>query len=209
MGAGAGGGACAGAGRALAFGLGGAKALPGETDFNDDEASKRRGRQLHLLLEHLPAAEPDDWPRLATELLRFGPDRAEEAEVVALLGLAARALEAAQGAGFLSADTLAEVEITAALPELGGARIHGVIDRLRVAPGLVRVLDYKSNAVVPADAAAVPLGLVRQMAAYRAALQQNHPGAAIECLLLWTASGTLTRLGEAQMDEALRTWVMS
>ncbi len=189
--------------------LGGAKALPGETDFNDDEASKRRGRQLHLLLEHLPAAEPDDWPRLATELLRFGPDRAEEAEVVALLGLAARALEAAQGAGFLSADTLAEVEITAALPELGGARIHGVIDRLRVAPGLVRVLDYKSNAVVPADAAAVPLGLVRQMAAYRAALQQVHPGAAVECLLLWTASGTLTRLGEAQMDEALRTWVMS
>lgn len=186
--------------------LGGAKALPGETEFADDEASKRRGRQLHLLLEHLPDAEPDDWPRLATELLRTGPDRATEAETITLLDTARRALEVAQSEGFLTPDTLAEVEVTAELAELGGRRIHGTIDRLRVRPGLVRVLDYKSNVVVPRDANAVPLGLVRQMAAYRAALRQIHPGDAIECLLLWTATGTLMWLDDAQMDDALRTW---
>ena len=97
------------------------------------------------------------------------------------------------------------MEITATLPELGNQRIHGTIDRLRVTPDLVSVLDYKSNAVLPGSAAEVPLGLVRQLAAYRAALRQIYPGRRIDCLLVWTRSATLTRLDDAQMDAALRT----
>ncbi|RWR11467.1 double-strand break repair helicase AddA [Paenirhodobacter populi] len=185
--------------------LGGAKALPGETEFNDDEASKRRGRQLHLLLEHLPLATPEMWEGIAADLLGSGPDRAEPDEIAAILPVAARVVEVVRQAGFLGPDTLAEVEITADPPELGGQRLHGTIDLLRVTEDRVSVLDYKSNAVVPGAADQVPAGLVRQLAAYRAALRQIYPGRAVDCALVWTATGTITQLPDAQMDAALRT----
>ncbi|HEY0276043.1 MAG TPA: double-strand break repair helicase AddA [Paenirhodobacter sp.] len=185
--------------------LGGGKALPGETDFNDDEASKRRGRQLHVLLEHLPGADPAVWAGMAADLLGEGPDRAGAAEIGDILAVAARVVETLRAAGVLGPDTLAEVEITADPPELGGRRLHGTIDLLRVTADRVQVLDYKSNAVVPATADQVPLGLVRQMAAYRAALMQIYPGRAVECALVWTATGAITPLATAQMEDALRT----
>ncbi|HEY0214207.1 MAG TPA: double-strand break repair helicase AddA [Paenirhodobacter sp.] len=195
--------------------LGGAKALPGETDFNDEDASKRRGRQLHLLLEHLPGADPALWDGIAADLLGSGPDRAEAAEITQILTVAARVVALLQAQGFAGADTLAEVEITAALPELAtlpeleGARIHGTIDLLRVTDDRIWVLDYKSNAVVPGATDQVPLGLVRQLAAYRAALAQLYPGRQVDCGLVWTATGTMTWLGDAQMQAALRTWAVS
>ena len=185
--------------------LGGAKALPGETDFATEEESKRRGRQLHLLLEHLPERPRESWPEVARDLLATGPDRTDAAEADALRALVTPVLDRLDEMGFLGPDTLAEVEITATLPELENQRIHGTIDRLRVTPDLVSVLDYKSNAVLPGSAEEVPLGLVRQLAAYRAALRQIYPGRRIECLLVWTRSATLTRLDDAQMDAALRT----
>jgi ATP-dependent helicase/nuclease subunit A len=108
-------------------------------------------------------------------------------------------------AEFLAPEALAEVELTAALTELDGRVIHGTIDRLLVTQGGVRALDYKSNAIVPASASDVPLGILRQMAAYRAALAQIYPGHEIEMSILWTASCRLMTLPDAQLDAALRT----
>ena len=183
--------------------LGGAKALPGETLGLDQEAAMRRGRQLHLLLEHLPHWPAESWPELAQDLLAFGEDRADLPETETILAQAEKVIAAVAKAGMLE-NALAEVEITAALPELGGQRLHGVIDRLQILPDRLRVLDYKSNVVVPQTAGEVPLGLVRQMAAYRAASRQIYPGRAVECLLLWTQTGTITPLEDPQMEAALR-----
>ncbi|KQB14621.1 double-strand break repair helicase AddA [Rhodobacter capsulatus] len=183
--------------------LGGPKALPGETAELSTEAAMLRGRQLHLLLEHLPQAPSETWPDLAQSLLGFGSDRAFPDEIDALLTRARQVLTAVEQAGFLGPDTLAEVELTAELPELGGQRLHGIIDRLQIGPDRIRVLDYKSNAVVPNTAAEVPLGLTRQMAAYRAALRQIYPGRTVECFLLWTETGAVMPLGDTLLEEAL------
>ena len=188
--------------------LGGAKALPGETLGLDPEAAMRRGRQLHMLLEHLPHWPAETWPELAQDLLAFGEDRADSPETEMILAQAQRVIAAVTRAGMLE-NALAEVEITAALPELGGQRLHGVMDRLQILPDRLRVLDYKSNVVVPRTAEEVPLGLVRQMAAYRAALRQIYPGRAVDCLLLWTQTGDITPLDAAQMEAALRPIGMS
>jgi len=184
--------------------LGGPKALPGETAELSTEAAMLRGRQLHLLLEHLPQSPPETWPDLAQSLLGFGSDRAFPEEIDALLAQARAVLQAVEKAGFLGPDTLAEVELTADLPELGGQRLHGIIDRLQVLPDRIRVLDYKSNAVVPKTADQVPLGLLRQMAAYRSALRQIYPGRTIESFLLWTATGEIMPLGDTLLEDALR-----
>ncbi|MFP4327212.1 MAG: double-strand break repair helicase AddA, partial [Paracoccaceae bacterium] len=64
--------------------LGGAKALGGP-DALDEAAAMRRGSQIHLLLEHLPQAPRDAWPRLAGQLLASGPLAASADDQAALL----------------------------------------------------------------------------------------------------------------------------
>ncbi|MBZ4022089.1 double-strand break repair helicase AddA [Rhodobacter sp. TJ_12] len=183
--------------------LGGAKSLPGETAALSQDEALRRGRQLHLLLEHLPQWSKESWPEVARDLLAIGEDRADPGEIETILAQAQQVLHAVAEAGLLEDVSLAEVELTADLPELGGQKLHGIVDRLQVLPDRVRVLDYKSNAVVPETADQVPLGLVRQMAAYRAALRQIYPGRGVECLLLWTVTGEIMPLSSAQMEAAL------
>ena len=93
--------------------LGGAKVLPGEA-LSKDEAM-RRGRQIHLLLEHLPGqVDPE---AVGRRLLSRGPDRASPEEIPGLVKMAVRIL--ADHPGIFSADSLAEVEISAVLPTLG------------------------------------------------------------------------------------------
>ncbi|TQS70400.1 double-strand break repair helicase AddA [Rhodobacteraceae bacterium] len=185
--------------------LGGAKALPGDGAHLDEESAKRRGRQLHLLLEHLPNWPAECWDDWARDLLLTGEDAAHDDDIPALMAEARGVLDAPEMQPFLGPDALAEVELTAELAEANGARMHGVIDRLLVTPDRVRLVDYKSNAVVPDDLSQIPLGLVRQLAAYRAALRQIYTDRPIECGLLWTANARIDWLDDAQMDAALRT----
>ena len=116
------------------------------------------------------AAPPPTAPALAGRLLPATPDLAALlAEVEAILD--------APGLAFLFAPgTLAEVDVTAPLAALGGARILGRIDRLLVEPGRVLAVDFKSHQAVPATPEAVPEGILRQMGAYQAALAAVFPG---------------------------------
>jgi ATP-dependent exoDNAse (exonuclease V) beta subunit len=73
--------------------------------------------------------------------------------------------------------------------------LSGVIDRLhfhRNAAGAVErveIIDFKTDAVKTPDE--LNERYAGQMAAYRAALEKIHPGAAIECLLLSVRHGVL------------------
>ncbi|OOY03642.1 double-strand break repair helicase AddA [Thioclava sp. F28-4] len=189
--------------------LGGAKALFGDGETMDEDEALRHGRNLHRLLEHLPERPRDQWEDLAELLLSEGEDALLPGEIEPVLAEAIRVLEAPGMAAWLGPDCLAEVELTAALEEFGGQRIHGFIDRLRIDAEGVHVLDYKSNRIVPASPDQVPEGIVRQMAAYRAALRQIHPGRSITCAILWTQDGTIMPLADAQLDGSLRTPTVS
>ncbi|HBM59370.1 MAG TPA: double-strand break repair helicase AddA [Citreicella sp.] len=178
--------------------LGGAKALAGIDGFDEDEA-KRRGSLLHLLLEHLAALPPEIRAATAGHVLALAEDPPLETDSVvaeALAVLSAPALE-----GFFATDTLAEVAVTAEVAPLG--RIHGIIDRLLVAPDRVVAVDFKSNRTVPASPAEVPEGLLRQMGAYAAALAQIWPGRCIETGLVWTATQEIMMLPHDLVSAAL------
>jgi ATP-dependent helicase/nuclease subunit A len=184
--------------------LGGAKALPGEAGL-DEEAAMRRGRQVHLLLEHLVARDPADWPDLAERLLSQGEDAAGEAERVLLLDEVRRVLTAPHLRHLFSDQALVEVSVTADLPQIPGARIHGTIDRLIVGNDSVLAVDFKTNAVVPEQTSDIPLGLLRQMGAYAVALEQIYPGRRIETALLWTRNAKLDLLPHDVVTGALET----
>lgn len=178
--------------------LGGAKALPGE-DGQDSDTAMARGTWVHLLLEHLPAYPPADWPAVASALLppEAGPDILAEAQAV---------LTAAPLQFIFDPDTLAEVEISA---QLGKWQIRGTIDRLVIEPGRILAIDFKSNAVVPSTATDCPEGVLRQLGAYAYGLQAIYPDHQIETAIVWTRTATLMRVPHDLVTGALaRTgWV--
>ena len=176
--------------------LGGAKVLGGGA--LEEAAAKRRGRQVHLLLEHLSGAqEPQD---AAQRLLSVGPDAARPDEVAELFNEAMRNLT--MHPALFTAGALAEVDITARLPGID-RQVAGTVDRLLVEERRVLAVDFKTNAVVPGRPEETPEGLLRQMGAYLHALEQVFPGRDVEVAILWTAAATLMPLPHGILRAAL------
>ncbi|KRS11208.1 helicase UvrD [Roseovarius atlanticus] len=182
--------------------LGGDKALPGEAGL-DEDAAKRRGRQIHRLLEHLPQRAPTDRASAAAALLAHGPDAATDQELAQLLAEAEQVLSREDLRPLFAPAALAEVPVSAHIDALNSRRIHGTIDRLIVTPEKILAVDFKTNSVVPDTPADVPSGLLRQMGAYAHALQQIYPDRTIETALLWTRTATLMPLPHDLVTQAL------
>jgi ATP-dependent helicase/nuclease subunit A len=173
--------------------LGGAKALPGEPTF-PEAVAKARGTALHLLLERLPGVDPEQWLDRATALI------GEPALAAEMLAQAQSVLRHPDLSALFGAETLAEVALTA---PWNGRILAGTVDRLVISPGRVLVIDYKSNALIPASAAQVPEGILRQMGAYAHMLAQIYPDRQIETAILWTGGPALMRLDPDIVRQAL------
>jgi ATP-dependent helicase/nuclease subunit A len=182
--------------------LGGQKALPGE-GLEEDEA-KRRGRQIHRLLEILPTVSRDTWPDTAARLLANGPDAATGANLDALLTEAQGVLTEPALAHLFAPDVLAEVPISANIDALQNRRIHGTIDALVITPNTVLAVDFKTNRVVPDTPEACPDGLLRQMGAYAHALATIYPNRKIQTAFVWTRTATLMPLPHDLVSNALK-----
>ncbi len=189
--------------------LGGAKVIGDEADGDMLDSALRRGRQIHLLLEHLPGLPEAEWSRVAAPLLAEGEDVLEEGELGSLLSEAAGVLDAPDLGWLFASDVLSEVDISATLADLDGGRIHGTIDKLVVGPDKVIAVDFKTNRVVPDRPEDVPDGLLRQMAAYDAALRQIYPDRAVETAILWTSTPSLMPLPHDIVRASLRSWSIS
>ena len=63
--------------------------------------------------------------------------------------------------------------------------------------------DLPQTGVPSATPEAAPDGILRQMAAYRAALRQIWPGRRIEVAILWTATRSLMEIPDPLLDRAL------
>jgi len=174
--------------------LGGAKIMPGDGAGLNEENAKEYGRQIHLLLEHLPGHPPENWSELARRLLSGDADRVDAKDTQALLDEVSPILKDPGLAFLFAPDTLAEVAVTARIAAWDNQRINGVIDRLICDKTRILAVDFKSNTQVPPTAAKVPEGLLRQMAAYNQALTQIYPQTPIETAILWTKSAELMRL---------------
>ncbi|MBL4750598.1 MAG: double-strand break repair helicase AddA, partial [Amylibacter sp.] len=184
--------------------LGGAKTLPSETDGMDEAAAMRRGSLIHLLLEHLPNRPQADWAKLATVLIQNYDSQSDTAEIDDILDVVARVLNTDALKPVFDAKALAEVTITAQIPELDDKRIYGTIDRLIVTDTTVLAVDFKSNRRVPDNPDQVPLGLLRQMGAYLSGLKPIYPNHKIEVAILWTQTQQLMRLPHDIVIDALK-----
>jgi ATP-dependent helicase/nuclease subunit A len=184
--------------------LGGDKFLPGEVGDSEAISGVRRGLLLHRLLEHLPSFGPQIWPDMARQLLSTDQDPPTEAEVDDLLAEASGVLSNPELSFLFDPDALAEVDVTAQLPEIGDQRISGTIDCLIVGSDRVLIVDFKSNRIVPTVPEMTPSGLLRQMGAYRSAISQIYPNHQIDTAILWTRTASLMMLPHDIVSDALR-----
>ncbi len=184
--------------------LDGAKVMAGDVDDVSTDQSLAWGRVIHLLLEVLPDVPKDDRARLAQAIVENHADAGLIPDQAGLIGNALALLSSAS-LSWIFTDGIAEVPVSATLPALDNKRISGVIDRLIVIGTEVIAVDYKSNYRTPTTPVDTPLGLVRQMAAYRDALALIYPNHHIRMVLLWTKTGEWTELPNEMLDHALVT----
>jgi len=97
-------------------------------------------------------------------------------------------------------DALAEVALSGPVAGLENKQVYGIVDRLVVQEAAVWLVDFKSNAQVPESPAEVPLGLLRQMAAYAAVIARTYPDHQIIPALLWTKQARLMPLPDALFE---------
>lgn len=147
------------------------------------QAAARRGVLLHRLLERLPeAAEADRKPAAQAWLARAASDLdgAARAEIAAS---ALAVVSDRRWADLFSAEALAEVPIAATV---GDQVVAGTIDRLLLREDRIRLVDFKTARRPPASLDEVPVAILRQMAAYAAALEATYPGRPVDAALLYT-----------------------
>ena len=184
--------------------LGGAKVIAGETHTDASDVALAWGRIIHLLLELLPETGTEKRRETAIGLVKNHP----EAGLIPDLGNLvdeALAVLAAPDLNWVFQSGIAEVPVSATLASLGNDRMSGIIDRLVVTESDVIAVDFKSNRMVPENPDQTPVGLARQMGAYRDALRQIYPNHRIRTVLLWTRNQTTTELSDADLDAALNS----
>ncbi len=157
----------------------------------------KRGRIIHRLLQSLPDVDPRRRPEIIRRWLArpvHGLDQTDQQEIA---GEVLAVVEHPDFREIFGPGSLAEVPIAGVV---GNRAIAGQVDRLLIATDAVTILDYKTDRLPPADPSLVPAAYLRQMAAYRQALQAIYPGRPVRCLLLWTAGPALMALDEASLD---------
>ena len=162
-----------------------------------DSAALRRGRLAHTLLQRLPDL-PAEARRAAAERYLSRPAHAlEPVAVAALADEVMGILESAEFAPLFGPSSRAEVPVAGVI---GTQVVSGQIDRLMVSGDTVWIVDYKTNRPPPKVVEDVPLGYLRQMAAYRALLSRIYPDHDIRAALLWTVEVRLLELPGDLLD---------
>ena len=78
--------------------------------------------------------------------------------------------------------------------------VSGQIDRLVVTNSEILIADYKTNHAPPSELAGVPPAYRRQLALYRALLQQLYPGKVVRAALVWTETPEIMEIPPAMLD---------
>ena len=176
-------------------------------DPRDPETARREGIALHALLQHLSRIDPAHWDAVSEKALGvLLPGASNHA---ALAAKARSILTRPELAPLFGPDSRGEVPILAEARQNGTpVTIAGRIDRLVAGPDRVLIVDYKSDARVPATAADIPAAYVTQLGLYALVAGQLFPGVRVEAAILWTSLESLMNLPPAALAERVTGFTM-
>ena len=170
----------------------------------DADTARKRGIALHALLQHLGKVPRPDWDTVALKALAaLAADIPEQHDDLARKAISI--LTRPELALIFGPDSRAEVPFLAPAHRDGKPiLLAGRIDRLVVTPESVIIVDFKSDAVAPADPAAVPPSYLTQLALYAMVANQLFAGRAVKTAILWTGLESLMELTPEQLVNAAR-----
>ncbi|MEQ1687819.1 MAG: UvrD-helicase domain-containing protein, partial [Sphingopyxis sp.] len=162
------------------------------------DSAMARGTLVHTLFERLPDTPPD---LRAAAALRWLAGRAPDADLrerEAMVASVLAVLEDPAFADLFGPSSLAEAPFSALVD---GRVIAGTVDRLLVNEREVRIIDYKSGRNIPERVEDIPLGYLKQMAAYVAALRVIFPAHRVSAALLFSEGPRLIALDDAVIEQ--------
>ena len=150
-----------------------------------------RGNIIHKLLQILPELEPKFRKKAARKYLALDTHKLNRQEQTEIIDETLSVLNHKDFHTLFGLSSKAEVALVG---NVNGKVISAQVDRLVVESDRVIIVDYKTNRTPPKEASDVPELYLRQMSAYKLALQKLYPSQKIECLLLWTQGPSLMHL---------------
>ncbi|WDR02103.1 PD-(D/E)XK nuclease family protein [Devosia algicola] len=174
----------------------------------DPEIARQQGIALHALLQHLGRVPRTDWDivldRAMPVLLPDAPDLADSVRQKAVAILTRPEL-----AGIFGANSRAEVPfLMTATRRDKPVKLAGRIDRIVVTDDSVTVIDYKSDANVPAVPTEVPPHYLMQLGLYALVARQLFPGKTVNAQILWTAMESLMNLPQDLLQHSVSDFTM-
>jgi ATP-dependent helicase/nuclease subunit A len=164
----------------------------------------KRGLLLHELLRHLPSLPPARRAEAARRYLSQAAHGLAPEEITDWAKEALAVTEAPAHAALFAQGSRAEVPLIGTVKTSRGTfTVSGQVDRLAVSEREVLIVDYKTNRPPPASAEDVALAYRRQLALYRALLQEIYPGRTVRAFLLWTAAPRLMEIDAKSLDKSM------
>ncbi|HRW28391.1 MAG TPA: double-strand break repair helicase AddA [Emcibacteraceae bacterium] len=163
-----------------------------------DKKHYHRGRLIHKLLEILPQLPDMERADAAT---RYLSQKALDLPNDDIGQIADEVISILQNKDFkvlFGENSRSEVPIVG---QIGSFSLSGQVDRLAVTEDEIYIIDYKTNRPPPQSAENIPMIYQRQMAAYRAVLNNVYPEHHVRSFLLWTDIGRLMEIPEAQLNK--------
>ncbi|RGP40815.1 ATP-dependent helicase/nuclease subunit [Altererythrobacter insulae] len=151
----------------------------------------RRGVLIHSLLERMPEVAPAEREKRASAWIGRQAGDLSSGQQAEIVQQAIKVISNPSFADVFAAGSLAEVPLAATV---GGQVIAGTVDRLLVGDNEVVVVDFKTARRPPKTLDEVPVGTVRQMSAYVAALEVIYPERAVRVGVLYTQTPQLFEL---------------
>ncbi len=170
----------------------------------DERKRWQRGLLLHDLLRHLPTLPAAERAATAQRFLAQPAHGLSKEEIAGWSAEALAVTEAPAHAALFAAGSRAEVPLIGTVQTPRGTfTVSGQVDRLAVTDREVLIVDYKTNRPPPESAAGVALSYRRQLALYRALLQEIYPGRPVRAFLLWTAAPRLMEIDAETLDKSM------
>lgn len=154
----------------------------------------RRGVLMHRLLERLPETPVEMREASSRRWLERNARDLSDVARDEIMAAALRVLADPAWQDIFGAGSLAEVPIAALV---GKRVVAGTIDRLLIGHDRIRIVDFKTSRRPPSRLEDVPRSVLRQMAAYAAALEAAYPGRTVEAGLLYTQAPALITIPPA------------
>jgi ATP-dependent helicase/nuclease subunit A len=168
---------------------------------NSHSKELEAGKFIHYLLEHLPQVKERDREAYAKIYLAQPIHRIRIKDQREYIMTVLRVLDNRHCESIFSPEAITEAPISGNLVEDGKEyKVSGRIDRLLINDHEIKIVDFKTNKVIPSSPSEIPDSYKKQLAIYYRLVRQIYPTHQISCIILWVDKPMIMELVSNDME---------